>query len=358
MSAAGTSSADQLAARQQRTAQVRRFMRRREPPLVIVTLLVFGVTTLLKPGFGASNNVSFMLATAMPLAVLAVGQTVVCLVRGIDLSVAPVLGIAAVSTGFLAQDHGDSVWSMIPLAIGIGIGLGFVNGLFITYARIPPIIATLGTYTVYSGVQQLICNSATVVTLPTQYEAVGIHDFIAPIPWLVIPGIVVTVVMALILRRTKWGRSLYAFGNNADASYRAGIRVNFVQLSAYTVCGTLAGLGGLVYLCKYTSAGYVSGEDISIQLQSIACVLIGGTTLTGGKGGVVGSFIAAIFLTVVLEAVIVLKINFDWENAVVGVLLLAAILVDAYQNRQGASMRYSLGRMFLSRPTARTGATS
>jgi ribose/xylose/arabinose/galactoside ABC-type transport system permease subunit len=349
---------DHTLARQQRASQLRRFMRRREPPLVIVTLVVFGFTALLEPDFAAFSNISFMLATAMPLAVLAVGQTIVCLVRGIDLSVAPVMGIAAVSTGFLAQDHGDSVWSMIPLALGIGVGLGFVNGLFITYARIPPIIATLGTYTVFAGVQQLICNSSTVITLPAQYEAVGIHDFVAPIPWLVIPGIVVTVVMALTLRRTKWGRSLYAVGNNTDSAYRSGIRVNFVQLSAYTVCGTLAGLGGLVYLCKYTSAGYVSGEDISIQLQSIACVLIGGTTLTGGKGGVVGSFIAAIFLTVVLEAVIVWKINFDWQNAAVGVLLLAAILVDAYQNRQGGSMRESLSRIFLSRSTAQTGAAS
>ncbi len=342
MSAAEGSAGKLPVDERRRAPLLRRTLRRREPMLVLVTLAIFGLTSALQPHFALQGNISFLLASAMPLAVVAVGETVVMLVRGIDLSVAPVLGIAAVSTGFIAQDSHVSVLSMLPLALAIGIGLGFVNGLFVTYARIPPIIATLGTFTVYGGIEQLICNSRTVVTLPTSWINLGTHDFLPDVPYILIPGVLITIAMAVILWRTRWGRSIYAFGANAEAAFRAGIRVKAIEISAYTVCGMLAGLAGLIYVVQVGSAGYTTGSEISIQLQAIACGLIGGTTLTGGKGGVVGSFFGAIFLTVALEAVIVAGIAYQWQSAGVGVLLLAAILIDAYQNRQGRSVSETL----------------
>lgn len=349
MSASPTSVGQARARERRRASLLRRTARRREPTLIIVTLAIFGITSALQSGFALRGNISFLLASAMPLAVVAVGETIVMLVRGIDLSVAPILGIAAVSTGFLGQDYHVSVWAMLPLALAIGVGLGFVNGVFVTYARIPPIITTLGTYTIYGGIQQLICNTRTVVTLPTSWIDLGTHDFLPDVPYILIPGVVVTVAMALILWRTKWGRSIYAFGANAEAAFRAGIRVKAIEVSAYTVAGMLAGLAGWVWIVQVGSAGYGTGSEISIQLQAIAAGLIGGTTLTGGKGGVVGSFLGAVFLTVALQAVIVGGIAFDWQNAGVGVLLLAAILVDAYQNRQGRPLSDTLRDTFRSR---------
>lgn len=331
-----------LAEQNRRASGLVALARRREPPLVVVTLAIFLITTALKPSFGSGGNVSFLLADAMPLAILAVGQTVVCLVRGIDLSVAPTLGIAAVATGFLAQDYQSSVALMLPLALAIGLGLGLVNGLFVTYARIPPIIATLGTFTVYGGLQELICNTRTVVTVPSSYITLGNRNLVWDIPYLLVPGLVVTVVMALLLWRTKWGRAIYAVGNNAEAAFRAGVRANAVLVSAYAVCGALAGLAGLAFLVHYDSAGYTTGTETNLQLTSIAAALIGGTTLLGGKGGVIGSFLAALFLEVVTEAVIVAGIPFVWQYAAVGVLLLAAILIDAYQNSGRRSLRGAL----------------
>jgi ribose/xylose/arabinose/galactoside ABC-type transport system permease subunit len=325
----------------QRASALRRLVRRRELLLVILILAVFLVTVAVNSGFGQGGYIAFMLADAMPLAILAVGQTIVCLVRGIDLSVAGTLGMVAVATGFLAQDYGSSVWLMIPLALGIGIGLGFVNGLFVVFARIPPIIVTLGTLIVYQGIQELICGSQTVQTLPPLYAKLGNSDFLPDIPYMLIPGVVVTAVVALLLWRTAWGRSLYAVGSNAEAAFRAGIRVNWVLISAYVVCGMLAGLGGLAFLVHYDSADSQSGLSTSINLSSIAAVLIGGTTLTGGKGGVVGSFIAAIFLEVTTQAVIVLGVPQVWDQAAVGVLLLAAILVNRYQ-ASGYSLRQAI----------------
>ena len=326
---------------EQRSSAPRRLLRRRELLLVILTLAVFFITYLDNRGFGLNGYISFMLADAMPLAILAVGQTIVCLVRGIDLSVAGVLGLVAVSTGFLAQDNHSSVWLMLPLALGLGIGLGLVNGLFVVFARIPPIIVTLGTLIVYQGVQTLITGNGTASTLPPSYATIGNGDFLPELPYMLIPGVMVTVLVALALWRTAWGRSIYAVGSNAEAAFRAGIRVKWVLLSAYTVCGMLAGLGGLAFLVHVGSADSQSGISTNINLYSIAAALIGGTALTGGRGGVVGSFIAALFLEVTTQAVVILGVPQVWDAAAVGVLLLAAILLDRYQTG-GYSLREAL----------------
>ena len=136
---------------------------------------------------------------------------------------------------------------------------------------------------------------------------------------------------ALVLWRTSWGRSIYAVGSNAEAAFRAGIRVRWVLISAYTACGMLAGLGGLAFLVHVGSADAQSGISTNINLYSIAAALIGGTALTGGRGGVVGSFVAALFLEVTTQAVVILGVPQVWDAAAVGVLLLAAILLDRYQ---------------------------
>jgi ribose/xylose/arabinose/galactoside ABC-type transport system permease subunit len=180
--------------------------------------------------------------------------------------------------------------------------------------------------------------------VPSSYATLGNRNLVGDIPYMLIPGLAITAVVALILWRTKWGRSIYAVGNNAEAAFRAGIRVNAVLISAYAVCGLLAGLGGLAFLVHIDSAGYTTGTEININLTSIAAALIGGTTLLGGRGGVIGGFLAALFLEVVTEAVIVAGVPFVWQYAAVGVLLLAAILIDAFQNR-GRSLRGALAEM-------------
>jgi ribose/xylose/arabinose/galactoside ABC-type transport system permease subunit len=206
-----------------------------------------------------------------------------------------------------------------------------VNGLFVVFARIPPIIVTLGTLVVYQGVQTLIAGNGTASTLPPSYAKIGNGDFLPELPYMLVPGIVVTVLVALALWRTSWGRSIYAVGSNAEAAFRAGIRVEWVLISAYTACGMLAGLGGLAFLVHVGSADSQSGISTNINLYSIAAALIGGTALTGGRGGVVGSFVAALFLEVTTQAVVILGVPQIWDAAAVGVLLLAAILLDRYQ---------------------------
>jgi len=332
------------AGRRHRRAAPLRLVRRRETLLVALTLAVFFITTALQSSFGSTGDIAYLLESAMPLAVLAVGQTMVCLVRGIDVSVAGILGVAAISTGFLAQDHGTSYVVLLPMALAIGAGLGTVNGLFVTFARIPPIVTTLGTLAIYDGIELSVAGSRTVVSVPHSYTVLGLGTLVTGVPYLLIVGVVILIVAALFLWRTKLGRALYAVGNNSEAAFRAGIRVNAVLVTAYALTGLISGLAGLVYLVYFGSVDQTTGVEQSYNLLSIACVLIGGTTLTGGKGGVVGPFLAAIFITVASEAVLVAGVNPDWQPAGVGVLLLLAIMFDRRQ-----SGRYSLRELLLAR---------
>ena len=312
---------------------VRQSLARREVQLVVVTLLVFAITTAHDSGFATTGNISFLIADTMAVAIVAIGETIVVLTRGIDLSVAPILGTAALATGFLAQNHGLTPLELLPLALVIGAVMGAGNGVLVAFAGIPPIIATLGTLAVYSGVQGIIANGQEVVTLPPSYFNLGNDDWFSAIPYVGVIGLAVALGFALILWRTRFGRNVYAVGNNAEAARRAGIDVKRVLVIAYVLSGTLAGLGGLVFLAHVGSADSTTGTDSNIQLTAIAATLIGGSTLTGGKGGTIGSYLAAIFLSVALAALVDFRINPIWEPAGVGVLILVAMLADTTTGR-------------------------
>jgi len=322
----------------------------RELQLVFVTLIVFVITTIHDSSFAAVGDISFLIADIMAVAIVAVGETLVVLTRGIDLSVAPILGTAALAVGFLAQNHGLTPLEGLPLVLAIGAVLGLGNGFLVAIAGIPPIIATLGTLAVYSGVQGIVANGNEVVTLPPSYFNLGNDQLLSGVPYVGVIGLGVTLLFALILWRTRFGRSIYAVGSNAEAARRAGINVKRVLISTYVLCGALAGLGGLVFLAHVGSADSTTGTDSNIQLTAIAATLIGGSTLTGGKGGVIGSYLAAIFLSVALAALVDVRLNPIWEPAGVGVMILIAIFADRSTGRP--SIRSALAGM-LERPGGR-----
>jgi ribose/xylose/arabinose/galactoside ABC-type transport system permease subunit len=319
----------------------------RELQLVLVTAIVVAITTIQNSSFSSMGNVSFLVADSMAVAIVAVGETLVVLTRGIDLSVAPVLGTAALAVGFLAQNHGLTPIEGLPIVLAIGALMGAGNGLMVAYAGIPPIIATLGTLAVYSGVQGIVANGQEVVTLPAAYFNLGNNDLVAGVPYVGLIGLGVTLLLALMLWRTRFGRSLYAVGNNLEAARRSGIRVRRVLMSAYSLCGALAGLGGLIFLAHVGSADSTTGTDSNIQLTAIAATLIGGSTLTGGKGGVLGSYMAAIFLSVALAALVDFQLNPIWEPAGVGVMILIAVMADPTTGR--TSLRTTLAQLMQTR---------
>jgi len=313
--------------------RLRNLVVHREIQLVLVTAVVMAITTIHDASFSQLGNVSFLIADSMAVAIVAVGETIVVLTRGVDLSVAPVLGTSALAVGFLAQNNGWTPLEGLPIVLAIGALMGAGNGLMVAYARIPPIIATLGTLAVYSGAQGIVANGQEVVTLPPAYFNLGNNDLISGVPYVGLIGLGITLLFILILWRTPFGRSIYAVGSNQDAARKAGIRVRRVLMAAYVLCGMLAGLAGLVFLAHVGSADSTTGTDSNIELTAIAATLIGGTTLTGGKGGVLGSYLAAIFLSVALAALVDFRLNPIWEPAGVGVMILVAVLADPTTGR-------------------------
>ena len=322
-------------------------LRRREVQLVLAILGIFAVCTALHPQFGTSSNIAFILADSATVMIVAVGQTVVVLGRGIDLSVSPVLGIAAVSIGFPASAGKLGIWLALLFALLIGIGLGIGNGVLVAVVGIPPIIATLASLTIYGGLQFIICGGASVINIPAVYTSFGGANLLPGVPWLIVVGAAVVALAYLFLTRTVTGRSVYAVGNNAEAAFRAGIRVRRVLFTTYVVSGLLAGLAGFIYLCQVGSATSTAGSDSNTNLMSIAAALIGGTTLLGGRGGPIGSALGAVLLSEALQAMISFRINELWDPAGVGVLILIAVVAD----RKGAPIRHLLRQPF--RPPAR-----
>jgi ribose/xylose/arabinose/galactoside ABC-type transport system permease subunit len=328
------------------TALVTRALRRRDTQLLLAMLAVGGASSALHPGFASSSNISFMLADSVITMVLAVGQTIVVIGRGIDLSVAPVLGIAAVGAGFPAQDHNLNIFVALVLVLLIGTGLGMGNGVLVAVAGVPPIIATLATLTIYGGLQFIITSGNEVVSVPSTYEALGSNALLPDVPWLILVGAAVVLSAHCFLTRTTTGRAVFAVGSNASAAFRAGIPVRRTIFLTYVLSGMLAGLAGLVYLCHTGSADATTGTDTNVNLTSIAATLIGGTTLLGGRGRPLGSALGAVFLSVALTAMVFARVPPIWEPAGVGVLILLAVVTErpGAPARRGASSSTAPGR--------------
>ncbi len=311
---------------------------RRELTLIAVTVACALFVGVIDHGFLALQNLRFMLLNCIVLSLVALGQTMVIATRGIDLSVAPVLGLSALATGLMAQSGHLPIAAALAIALAIGLVLGTVNGVLVAKLAIPPIITTLGTYSLYSGLMFLISNGTQVNQVPPDFALFGngvVSNFV-PVP---IPVILLGVVLFLVwatMSQTPFGRGILAIGNNAAAAYNAGIAVTRTRIGVYTASGVLASLAGLMFVCYTGSATVATGTGDHIELQSIAVALIGGTMISGGRANVVGTVLGSLFLSVVLTALVFIRIPPIWYSAGEGLMILATVTGGARLRRSGA----------------------
>lgn len=318
---------------------IERLLRRRgrEVALVGVTLALVVVLGIVQPRFVHLENLRFMLLGSVVLSLVALGQTFVIAMRGIDLSVAPLLGLSAMVCGLLAQSQGLPLWIAFGLSLGIGVVLGAFNGLLVSALSIPPIVVTLGTYSIYSGFIFIYSQGTQVFSIPAAYGHLG-NGYL--VPWLPIPipVLVLLVVLALcsfLLGYTRFGRALLAVGNNDAAAYNAGIPVGGVRIAVYALSGTLASFAGLMFLCYTGSATVTAGTGDHIELQSIAVALVGGTPINGGRGNLIGTVLGSLFLSVVLTALVFLRVPAIWYSAGEGLMILATVQAGLRRRRAG-----------------------
>lgn len=288
--------------------------------------------------------------TATEVLLLAVGETFVIVSGGIDLSVGAVLGLSGMAGGWVMQHFfsragvptgSPGLVTAIGFAVTIGVGViaGFVNGVLIAGYDIPPFVVTLGTLGIATGLADLVSNGQELSTIPATIGNIGNDNIGGWLPVPVLIAIACTAIGAIALARTRFGSATYAIGDNREAARRAGISDGRHLLKVYTLAGTLAGVASITVMSRLGAAAPTSGSND--ELNAIAAVVIGGASLFGGRGTVVGALIGTCIIAVLLTGLIIINVPSFWQTVTVGIVLIAAVYVD----RAGAGERGSLRRM-------------
>ncbi len=293
--------------------------------LILALLILCGVLALSSPAFLTGRNILTVFRQISINAVLAMGVTYVILAGGIDLSLGSVVALTGVLSATFA--HPDTYPLFVPVLMGLGAGVivGLVNGLIVTRAQVAPFIVTLGMMTIARGAALVLSQGRPVSQLSDAFNALGGADVAGiPVPVLILGA--VFLISQVILSRTTFGRYIYAVGGNEDAARASGIHVNRVKLAAYAICGGLAGLAGIIQAARINTGQPNAG--IAYELDAIAAVVIGGTSLSGGMGGVGGTLLGALIIGVINNGLDLLNVSSYYQQIIKGVIIIGAVTLD------------------------------
>ena len=288
----------------------------------VTSVVVLVLAAFLVPKFYEPGNLTTVAIQASVLGIVAIGQMLVLLVAGLDLSVNAVLGLGAVIV--ISNQQGFSLLTAVE-ALAIASGVGLANGLLIAVRGVPPFIATFGMLIFVQGARLAYTHGQASGNVPAWLRVVGIGQ-LGPLPNAVLTWIVISLAVGAILTYTRHGRYVYAVGANREAARYAGVPTREVVIACYVACSVLALVAGLV-LSGYI--GYVDqrlGTDANVN--SIAAAIVGGTTFSGGRGTVLGTASGAILLSILLDLVVVAGIPINWQLAVQGIVLVAATAIQ------------------------------
>ena len=315
--------------------------------VVMFLILLILFFTSQNPRFISIRNLFNILTDVSIYGVMAVGMTLVILTAGIDLSVGAILALCAMSGAAAVKGIGDTrsatpdphkFWGfswLVALLICVGLGalVGFIQGKVSSKFRIPPFIVTLGGMTVWRGATLLIGEGSPISGFDAGYTWWGNGSFFgAPVPVLVF--FIVAVAGYIALRYTPYGRQVYAVGGNPEAARLCGLRVDRILTSVYAIMGFLAGLAGFMQSARLSSAESTAG--LGFELTVIAAVVIGGTSLMGGIGGVAGTVVGTILIGVLLNGLVIMNVNPYYQQIIIGVIIVLAVGFDTYaKSRRG-----------------------
>ena len=297
--------------------------------VLVVAVIVFGV---ISPRFFFVNNLSLITQQVAVVGTLAIAQTLVILTAGIDLSVGAIMVLASMVVAQTAsQNHVPAVLALL-LGLLVGVAAGAVNGLLVTRLKLPPFIVTLGTLNIFIALTLLYSNSASVngQSLPAIITSTGatFPVFGVGVTYGVVIMLVLYVIMAFILGRTAWGKHVYAVGDDKEAARLTGISVNRVLVSVYVVAGAILAIGAWVQIGRSDAASPNAGGDLN--LDSITAVVIGGTSLFGGRGTLWGSLLGALIVGVFRNGLALAGLDVLYQTLAVGVLIIVAVSLDQW----------------------------
>lgn len=302
--------------------------RQRELSLVGIMIVLGGAVSLTAPQFLTLSNISQVAVLASVIAVAAIGEALVVITRNVDLSVEATIGLVAYCVASLLERHALDTPGAIVFGLGLGLVLGMINGVVVTLFRVPAIVATLGTLSIFRGVDYLIAGSHQVplAGLPPGFTDPA-RDSILGIPIFVIIVVAIVAIGSIVLRFTRFGRQLYAVGSNPEAAAILGIPSRLVVFTAFSLCGLLAGAAGILWVMEF---GTINGTSATgVVLAVVAAVVVGGVNIFGGTGTLVGAVVGALFLGFIANALILVGLSQFWLQAIYGVVILVAVSADA-----------------------------
>lgn len=302
--------------------------------MLLVLLVMVLVASLLSERFFTTANILNVTRQVAINAILAAGMTIVIISGGIDLSIGSVVAIAgALGAGVMAGGASWLVGVLVTLLVGLAFGV--TNGLFIAYGQLPPFIVTLATMALARGFTQVYTGGRAITVTNPSFQWFG-HGYVGAIPVPVIIMIVVYILGHLFFKHTKLGRLVYAVGGNEHACRMAGVRVNRVKVAIYGINGLLAGLVGVILTARLFSAQPTAG--VSYEMDAIAAVILGGTSLSGGRGRIGGTIIGALIIGVLGNVFNLLNVSPFYQDVAKGLVILVAVLLDRLLHAGGKTL--------------------
>ena len=303
-------------------------MQRLLPFLSLIVLFV--ALSIASPYFLTTNNLTSVVRQTAVFNTMALGMTIVIISGGIDLSVGSILGLAGL-IGTMVLEAGYPIAVGVLVGLAVGTACGFLNGLLITRLRIPPFVVTLGTLGIYRGLALIFSNGLPVHKIPAGFSFLGEGSLLG-IPFVLWMLVLCAVAVHVVLEHTRLGRYAFAIGSNRIASVYAGIPVNFHMTAVYAIGGALTGLAGMIEASRLMTGQPTAGQGY--ELQAIAAVVIGGGSLNGGEGSVVGTLIGAFIMGLLSNGADLLNISNYWQQVIIGSVIILAVTLDEVRKRR------------------------
>lgn len=292
--------------------------------MFLVFLLLCALISILTPRFLSAGNIRNLFWQATTVGIIAIGQTLIILTAGIDLSVGGIMAISAMLGGLVMTNTSLSAGIVIVLLTGLGVGV--LNGVLVSYARLAPFIVTLGTLSITQSLTYVVTDGSSITGLPAGYRFFG-YQRVFGLPLYTIVLIGLFVLGHIMLKKTKLGRFLYAIGSNEEASRLAGVNVKFNKMIAYSITGLLCAIAALILTSRLGAIDPDTGSGI--ELDTIAAVVIGGASMSGGKGSLVGTLIGVFFITVLHNGLNLIGVSPFWQGSAVGAVIIISVLLDS-----------------------------
>jgi ribose/xylose/arabinose/galactoside ABC-type transport system permease subunit len=311
---------------------IKRLFRGRETGIALVVIAMVVFLSLATDTFFTASNLAVVSRVIALNAIIAIGMTMVILIGGIDLSVGSVVAITSVMVGLSMVRASMPIWVSIAIGIMTGMLIGFINGMLIVKTKVPPFIITLGMMGLARGAALVITKGSSISGFPEQYLPIGQGFVLTYIPVPVVIAAVIAIIAHIILSRTTFGRRIYLLGSNEEATLLSGINVNRMKVVVFTICSSLAAVEAIIETSRMSTGQPASGSGY--ELTAIGAVIIGGASMAGGEGTILGTILGSILLGLITNGLILLGISAYWQQVFSGTIIILAVALDTWRRNR------------------------